>query len=450
MEPKAGQLHSSCDRCRAQKLRCTSTSDSDPTAPCQRCVSSKSPKLCIFSQRSQVKRHRKSDADTGERKTASPALPGMNAFALQSPPRLQRPIVDTSLVSTFPSVPSGLDLGDGDSVMGSISSSGSTLPCSWGSDESLSQLLFSFSQTNAPSSSLTSSDAPVTPNMGNGTTGGLTLADGFDLASYLGICNTPSSLPHTTPTTPDMNFDMEKCSTPSRGLLGELSVILDSMSCYENHLKTASNSSLDDYPIGDALFISQRLFLTLSTYGNRHRTAHPADFFVHLDMPTMLLSLSCYVTLTRIYSVVFIYLQEQLQQLQDTTPENTRVSRPSFEGAETYRGKRLSDLDQTCLWQTWSLATRTRDAICILLRSLDGTENLLDLPHDVRLITAESQAQRAATAEGAGSEATVLLMGEMMTTLSDGKLYDHIREKASDLRVKVNKVDRLLGRILKI
>lgn len=98
-------LRSSCDRYRAQKLRCVPSSTTDPTAPCQRCSRLKEPKSCVFSRRLRTGRHKKTadeqqDMPRKGKTKFTQSLPGMNTFTLStSVSRASSVATDTSMFS---------------------------------------------------------------------------------------------------------------------------------------------------------------------------------------------------------------------------------------------------------------------------------------------------------------------------------------------------------------
>ncbi|RYP81266.1 hypothetical protein DL770_005944 [Monosporascus sp. CRB-9-2] len=386
------------------------------------------------------------------------ALPGMNAFALNGLSASESSGVDTAVTPRSPPALSALSRTNGRvSVM---PASGVTFTDPWELDNSFSQLFPPDQPLQQPPRLLWSaggaanSDGSITSELGESITASTRADDSLDVVDYLDIQSLLFSPSETTRGASNTGIDADMFAAKSMGPMGDLTVLLGIMSSYENRLKKDSDGDLYDYPIGDAVFLSQKFYSILSEYGH-HRDGSPSDSAIHLDMPTMLLTLSCYVTLTRIYSSVFTYLHEHLLQLHGVSShyDSRRASETSIADVQAYRGRRLGDLQPTCLWETWNLAARAKKAVSMMLDSLGRAEGLLNLPPDLSLMAirqAESQAQGMEGSKRCGEEATVLFTGEMMATLSNGQLHNRVKEQASELRVKVKEVERLLLRLLDV
>jgi hypothetical protein len=465
MDTSVTPLRASCDWCRAQKLRCVPSSDTDPTAPCQRCLRAKTPKSCVFSRRLRTGRYTKvvGDAETQpgmarkEKDSSTSSLPGMSAFSLSSLSPPECPGVEThdALGSPRTKGEQGALGLDDKTVTGNNSAPGEmTVAGLWEHDNTALHPLCWDASFQQPSNLLFGADAAPahldessTSEPGDSITASMKADYPFDVAAYLDAQDFLLSPPYD-----DMEVDMDMLAVEKPGPLVDLTALLAKMSPYENQLSRLSGGELDHYPIGDALFLSQRFYAILSDYGHFPPTDHPSS---HLDMPTKLLTLSCYMTLTRIYSSVFGHLHEHLSQLPHAHSghETRRLSHPSMADMHAYRGLCLGQLQPMCMCAGREPATRAKKAVSMLLGSLAGAEGALGLPPDVRVTAvplAEAQGEGSASPKSGGGERMVLFEEGLMVGLTNGRLYKTVREQARELRGKVEEVDDLLKGLLEM
>ena len=254
-------------------------------------------------------------------------------------------------------------------------------------------------------------------------------------AEFQGLLLSPSNTPRT-----DSGVDMDILTEERPGPLVDLTALLAGMSPYESRLSKLSGGELHNYPIGDALFFSHRFYAILSEYNHLDSTSQ-------LSTPTMLLALSCFMTLIRIYSPIFRYLHEQLSGMLEahSAHESKNCAYPSM-GADihSYRGLRLSQLQPICLCASWD---PTKKAVSMLLSSLGGAEGWLGLPPDVRVMAVsgtEAQGEQTSRLEGNGGEKTVLFEECSMAALMNGRLYKTMEKQAKELRGKIEEVEGLL------
>jgi len=142
---------------------------------------------------------------------------------------------------------------------------------------------------------------------GDGITASLKTSYSVDSSAHAelqGLSLSPSNTPRA-----DNGVDMDMLTEERPGPLVDLTVLLAEMSPYENRLSKLSGGQLQNYPIGDALFFSHRFYAILVDHSHLPST----DSTSQLSTPTMLLALSCFMTLTRIYSAIFGHLHEQLK-----------------------------------------------------------------------------------------------------------------------------------------
>ncbi|KAI1415494.1 hypothetical protein F5Y13DRAFT_156156 [Hypoxylon sp. FL1857] len=428
-------LRASCDRCRAQKLRCVPSSSTDPTAPCLRCLRLKTPVLCTFSQRLQMRRSRKntSDSDSESRhiprkEKSTTSLPGMSTFVLPGPPspETQQPLPSPPIKDT--TCGSGTD---SDTVM--------ITP-----DQEISDFW-------AHENMVLQADGSSEPL--DGTVGSLSGYYNFDMASL----DMPESLyelmgaSDVIPTDMDLKIEIDKLTDekPPNPLV-DLSGLLSEMAHYGNRLAKLPDGDCDNYPIGDAVLLSQRFYTILFGYASPEGSVCPQ----HQDMPTTLLIVSCYMMLTSIYSSVFGYLIEHILRMREAHKLAHREPSPSLHypllgDMHAYRGLSLSQLRPVCICGGWD---PEKKVVSMLLNSLGGAEGLLGLPPDARVV---AQGEQAKGREGSGSSSTpeedqgeqptMPLFGErLVLALSHGHLYKNMKEQAQSLREKVAEVSQLL------
>ena len=257
-------------------------------------------------------------------------------------------------------------------------------------------------------------------------------------AEHQGLSLSPSN---TTRANSDVDMDMLTEESP--GPLVDLTALLAEMSPYENRLSKLSGGELHNYPIGDALFFSHRFYTILSDNSHLLSTESTSQ----LSTPTMLLALSCFMTLTRLYSSIFRYLHEQLSRMLEAHSGNeSRNCAYPFMDADihSYRGLRLSQLQPICLCAGWDPAKK---AVSMLLSSLGAAEGWLGLPPDVRIMAisgAKAQGEQASRLKGSGGEKTMLSEEGSMAALTNGRLYKTVGKQAKELRGKIEEVEELL------
>lgn len=251
------------------------------------------------------------------------------------------------------------------------------------------------------------------------------------------------SLSPFDPSRANSGIDMDMLIEERPGPLVDLTALLAEMSPYESQVSKISGGELHNYPIGDALFFSHRFYAILSDYS--HLPA--SDSTSQLSTPTMLLALSCFITLTRIYTIIFGHLHEQVSRMLEahSAHESRGGAYPSM-GANirSYRGLRLSQLQPICLCAGWD---PMKKAVSMLLSSLGGAEGWLGLPPDARITAfsgADAQGGQKSRLKGFGEEKTVLFEEGSMAALTNGRLYKTLSKQAKELRGKIEEVEELL------
>ncbi|RAH73846.1 Zn(II)2Cys6 transcription factor domain-containing protein [Aspergillus aculeatinus CBS 121060] len=277
--------------------------------------------------------------------------------------------------------------------------------------------------------------------------------------------------------------------SPAEDHFTTLTGLLAKMSHYEAQISQSSRASsasmsqdyqqhgggdaLDNYPIGDALFLSRGFYKVVSAHRGTEggeaedepkrfaaSAAEPLPSTTAFDIPTKLLTLSCYLVLTRIYTAIFTDLYDQLSQLSamhcSSHPTRQPSLDPFLEDADMYLGLRLGELQPTCGCVDTPVretATRARKAVAILLGSLEETEAALELPDGVSIlanhkgVTRESGTERSRVhveeEDGAGVSPQGAIMG-----LTNEHLYQTMRKQGSHLRSKIDEVEHLLRELL--
>ncbi|KAK8127319.1 hypothetical protein PG984_008427 [Apiospora sp. TS-2023a] len=223
----------------------------------------------------------------------------------------------------------------------------------------------------------------------------------------------------------------------------ELTSLLADLSQYDTKLSKLSGSGLQDYPIGDALSLSQRFHTIIQNYG--YHTAALTDVHCQHNTPILLLTLSCYAKIAHTYLSIFGYLVKGLAQLQETTPADQSnesghdSSSSHMHISDEYIGLRLGQVQPKGVHNVWDLAIRAKEAVSIMLGSLSGVEKELGLPTDLRIVDAGPPS---------GWET-----GESDAATAKRSLWLHkcfMKEQSGELRSKINEVSDLLSKLLKV
>lgn len=310
---------------------------------------------------------------------------------------------------------------------------------------------------------------------------------GHHLPSYHDFGLSPGPLINNTA---DLSnpMDIDLFPDPEKpGPLIDLTTLLAEMSHYENKLSklpaAGTAHDLDDYPIGDALFLSQRFHLIITEYASASgqplilqptsppsslsptssasspsassSSSHDTPTAHHPPLDMFLPTITCYLTLTRIYSSIFTFLLAHLSHpppahhsdVHSTShlpPHPAHHNNNKKDRMHAYRGRRLGQLKETCLCAAWDPVPRARNAVAMLLASLGGAEGVLALPADIRVVTT------GMTRGGGGGKEEGGERGRRrgLPFEEDGRLYRAVREQVRELRGKVEVVDGLLKEIL--
>jgi hypothetical protein len=244
----------------------------------------------------------------------------------------------------------------------------------------------------------------------------------------------------------DLGVSMDTLAGERPNLLVDLSTLLSKMAHYEAQLADLDGSKLENYPIGDALFLSKRFHAVLTDQSHIPTIDASSD----LDMPTRLLTLSCYITQTRIYSAVFAYLREHISKPSNPCSAHGPTHSPhsphsSMADINAYQGLRLGQLQTTCMCIGFETVMRTKRAVSMLLDALNDIEQALGMPRSFRAV--QSQVSREMS-QGVTVDTVPLFDESVMVGLENGRWQKKIREEERQLCDKVEDVDYLLRSLL--
>ncbi|KAF2274185.1 uncharacterized protein EI97DRAFT_444200 [Westerdykella ornata] len=181
------------------------------------------------------------------------------------------------------------------------------------------------------------------------------------------------------------------------------------MGAYKTRISKLSDCPLHDYPVGDALFLSHRFHATLIRTNN-NSSGSSSGYYA--NTPTMLLAFSCFMTLTRTYSVIFDFLLEQY-------PECSK---------------------SLCLCSGWNPAKK---AVTMLLKSLRDTEAFLALPQNLRAVAATETDLHIELVPKA-TENLSLFGDSSMAMPTNDYLYKAMESQAKRLRDQIERAEALL------
>ncbi|KAF2755474.1 hypothetical protein EJ05DRAFT_502933 [Pseudovirgaria hyperparasitica] len=389
------RLRASCERCRGQKLRCLPTSDSTPGAPCQRCIKAKTAESCVFIPRSRAPRPARSRASSSDisrckDSTTETALPGTSVFALTP-----NPSPDCfEAYQSFTSTPTHgtAQLFNSDEAYAAPPGSTDLVSTYW--EANLGGLLAQDSWNesmlmDSDPSSLECSQPAESP-----------IEDPARAETSDSVGSPPKSWPLD-----GNSIDLESTTDNEQqdgsvDPLLHLTNLLAEMYRYEQQLARLPVKDALEYPVGDALYFSQLFRSILLPTGILSQESAISA----LSTPTILLVLSCFVTLYRIYTFIFRHFVTSLSQ-------DPSLNQPLNRLAETrsYRGLRLAQLHKVCFCSHGELI---KSAALLLLESLGETEDLLEIPVDARATTVRGGSSTASPNSTRGTQNS----GESLTT----------------------------------
>ncbi|RFN48896.1 c6 transcription factor [Fusarium flagelliforme] len=394
-------IRSSCDRCRSHKLKCTVAPENtrSGSSRCTRCI--RAQVTCVFGHRSQSKRStnvRKADLKSG---TNGQEIASMQAGTIvPGSPDLWvgRQEVEEGLRIGSDSAPS---MGDGD------------LWAELGTNHDLS--LFDLTPSSLPThnsqqqfSATDFCSAPMAPHSALSAINSHEWQ--FDLSEYPDQTTTaPHAIVqlsalvtkiHETSRTLEKSFWTSLAeSNQLKGypigrvlsLSQDFSTILEciwtsknmdckqSSSCAtsENHGQDAASS----FELGDVLDYGE-LLSTVGTSPGRSdfSTSTHSSVATTVDMSTMLLVLSCYTSLTKLYGLVFEHFESHLSHLPHSHTSQTAHASPKW-GLGLQLGE-LPSADEIC--------TKVYTAVQILLDAFQSVEDVVGLPRSLSAVRQQS------------------------------------------------------------
>jgi hypothetical protein len=448
---RTSRLRASCERCRQQKLRCLPSSDPESTAPCQRCVKAKVPESCVF--RSRSRSQRPTQAATASDKALCHkdldielAVPGMNMFALcspfsstigveasdvdqsSSPTLLQNASQASEIFSLDECRPQSSDYMFSEMNPGPWKHvSGETFPQQYTWDESL---FTNGNEQPGPRHTRTANSHSITHSTDSSTRTEAHEAFSSSLSDWAA-----DILPG------DREIRVEDSSTKERSdPVVDLTNLLAEMSSYDRQMSRMSVEGIPEiahYPVGDALSFSREFCTILSSNSKPRQRATISN----LDTPTILVVLSCFMTLNRIYSAIFRHLMESLSRV--STTHTTSKGSADF---RSYRGLRLNQLHRVCPRSEGRLI---KNAVSMLLESLGSAEDILDLPSDVRVTSvSKRKSQRVQDLTlGRDNGQEILTSGQgSLSMIRSGIIDNTIGLQTEELRKEVKQLVELLNK----
>lgn len=465
-------LRASCERCRAQKLRCvTIPSEPGSTKPasCERCAKLQPPVPCVF--RTSLHRGRRiKDAPSMGSLDAASEIPGMGAFRVAA--GLVTPVSPMSGDSrTSASTPqrsssytpthlSSMEVDDG-------SRSDGYFPPALDDADFWNPSIPNQDQLGPESFSFTDNlDGVFLPEEIASELEKIQRAQETELApseSYLGIYLPPVKNNFSLSDAGSLSSSNPSHTGDTPSPMTVLTSLLADMSRTETRLSKIEDNELDNFPIGEVLHLCHRFHNSIT-----ETCPPPEDPTKPRDPSISLLIICCHMSLLRIYSSVFDHLLRDTPDRPQEQPSATQqVSHathfhqhpPSQAGNETgskvhkpyiSRGLRLDQLQSHCLCTTWS---RTKKAATMLVGCLRDIEEKLQLPGDLQ-ITREavvgshgmvdcfggsshgSEGKLPMSSGGAPKGSSVFWSGELI----DAQLHTVVRPLVGDLSTKIQRM----------
>ncbi|CAF9923359.1 MAG: hypothetical protein GOMPHAMPRED_002818 [Gomphillus americanus] len=413
-------LRISCERCRAQKLRC------DSHKPCHRCVKADVSESCSFGTRLRTGRAKRSQTLDGsnivrnDREDWTPTLPGMHTFTLSS---LKSTEAETL---TFPE-PSSSEYTTPASASDNTTNKSNMLD--FLRDNPLDAILQQ--QSDFEMSDLASFDGTSIYNQPSEPSVKSTLS--WPINSIIPLEDQYGSI--YSPITAQAD------GVDDYGLLNELdpltdlTALLSQMSSYMANVSCLSIQDVGDYPIGDVLFFSDRYHQILM----RHLSSPTSQS----GTPAMLLFLSCFTTLSQIYASTLRTIQEKVSSFSKGISEfHPTISKE--EDNSFYRGLRVSQLGHICLC---AKRDPTEKAFSMMLDRLGNIEQSLDLPIDLRVASTPVAGPQDAFQSTLDKldDARVAFCQSFMAVMESGYIHKSMTKQASEIRERVDAIQKLLN-----
>jgi hypothetical protein len=239
----------------------------------------------------------------------------------------------------------------------------------------------------------------------------------------------------------DREIRVEDSSTNKRSdPVVDLTNLLAEMSSYDKQMSRMAVEGIPEiahYPVGDALSFSHE-FCTILSSNSKSRQRPTIST---LDTPTILVVLSCFMTLNRIYSAIFKHLMESLSRV--STTHTTSKGSADF---RSYRGLRLNQLHRVCPRSEGRLI---KNAVSMLLESLGSAEDVLDLPLDVRVTNVSKRKSQRSQDFSLDSDSGEDVIGSGQGSLSvirSGIIDNTIGLQTEELRKEIKQLVELLNK----
>lgn len=216
-------------------------------------------------------------------------------------------------------------------------------------------------------------------------------------------------------------------------LLGEMQKYLQLLKVYYASDNRYPEDALNNYPIGEALYLLQRFCELQKRIGEvGHSPTWPQNT-IDPDMVASLVIVTCYITMTRILQTLFGHLKQYLTQM---GPESMTRVRKSV--TEHCRGLRLGELTPAN-----DVCAQTREAVSTLLNALRVMDSAIGTPHEQVWAGDEMDDVADSIAE------TVSLEGGLtVNLLREENISNRVDEERKMLHGNIAEVEQHLDRLL--
>ncbi|KAH7222574.1 uncharacterized protein BKA55DRAFT_546087 [Fusarium redolens] len=385
-------IRSSCDRCRSHKLKCTVSPENSRSVPhkCTRCI--RAQVTCVFGPRSQSKRSSNNKSKTEKPKPEPPqkssppvcssSLAGMNLGS----PGAWTPWID-ELACQETEEPLAIDIstaGDGSSL------SDGDFWADLGMSQGLNMLDLTPSTvpTNTYHAQYPTAFDHIAPTVTSNSEAGhlMDISESLEHApphAIVQLSNLVTKIHETSKSleespwsnVPDskqlQNYPIGRVLSLSQDFCSILSCIWGKSSISSDGHSSGNGSS--PTPSAEMLNYAE----VLSSIKMTQDPTTSSSMAASVDMPTMLLVLSCYTSLIKLYSLVFAHFQNHLSHLPETPSPY-----PSQTALASHRwGLQLGELpsaDETC--------TKICTAVQFLLNAFQSVEDVVGLPRSISAV----------------------------------------------------------------
>ncbi|KAJ2995921.1 hypothetical protein NUW58_g1139 [Xylaria curta] len=216
-------------------------------------------------------------------------------------------------------------------------------------------------------------------------------------------------------------------------LLGEMQKYLHMLKIYHVSENRPPEDALNDYPIGEALYLLRRFCELQERVRPTGRSPSWTQSPIDPDMVAALVIVTCYMTMMRILRALFSHLEQYLSQI---TPETAMKARKNL--AEHCRSLKLGELTPVN-----NVCVRTREAVGTLLSALRGMDMAIGTYHKMPWAADEMDDVTDCPAENTARED-----GLTVNLLKEENISSKIDKDKTLLYAKILEVERHLDRLL--